>query len=237
MNTLKKCILLMVLTLNLMPYMQDGNVKWSTTETAAQLYYTEEVITAGLVWKCGDESFRDNSSYFFNSYVECESIWYRFDPHIVVGLRITPGLDDLNYSNWCVFNTLSLITGIKSSILACGYYTNFRPDLQSYGCKINVGVKATQLDDYLTYATVSKGGSINDITTLAKAFNEHYGLVKVKKFSDQTMHMMLYRGIIFDASIRFEYQTVYIYDTPKGGHNSTSLDAITFNSENFTVIR
>jgi hypothetical protein len=76
MNTLKKCILLMVLTLNLMPYMQDGKLKWTTTETAAQLYYTESTSGFGS-YLCGETAHRNDSYYFFISDTICETLTSR----------------------------------------------------------------------------------------------------------------------------------------------------------------
>jgi hypothetical protein len=64
MNTLKKCILLGILILNLIPYMQDGNVNWTTLKSSAQTYTWEGEYSNGL-FKCVNTL---NSADWFESY-------------------------------------------------------------------------------------------------------------------------------------------------------------------------
>ena len=65
---MKKYILLLVLIINLVPYLKDGEMKWTTTEAGAQYYTIEMVGTESL---CGN--IEDSKDIFFST-TPCDKI-------------------------------------------------------------------------------------------------------------------------------------------------------------------
>jgi hypothetical protein len=70
-KNMKKSLLLLAFIINLMPYINDGDMKWTTTEAQAQYYTIEEYSLGsfGSIFVCGDYS---NASTVFASIILCE---------------------------------------------------------------------------------------------------------------------------------------------------------------------
>lgn len=158
--------------LNLMPYMQDGKLKWTTAEVGAQLYYTEAIIVPGFVWQCGENAHKYKSSYYFYSDEECETLTTK--PSLVlscdskaIDIYCSNSPSALTYlrENWCVFLILQALTGADICNIAQDYYLKVESILNAT-CALDNPVDLSKLSTFFSLYGISTERKSGDAETI-----------------------------------------------------------------------
>ena len=209
---MKKYILLLVLIINLVPYIKDGEMKWTTTEAEAQYYTVEFDENAGL-YLCGILLYPSSRFYNIDS---CEKLNVVAPSNpVIIKLAIdefvtTYKIDNVYNSKWCVYYTMAALKSVDACDVAQKYFHYKDPTKND--CKYDEGVPPDDLPIIFTQNSVTLGESITTKTQLANAL----ALGNTGFICRIDGHMFLIYGIENDESKNISNRLIYVHDSKDG---------------------
>ena len=212
MNIIKKCILLGILMLNLIPYMQDGKVKWTMTEAGAQSYILELILPIKAPI---NESVSQYCHY--------------------VGSYLMPN------KNWCFYYSMAALGHGDACDNAHWYLEKCRPTYLNTGCDdvggvADEGVLYEHKDIMFSHCLLSLGIRVDNATALIAAWlNKPIPLLCI---SDSHTHIYFYYGIDGNVTTPLVARYILKFDTTNGQNNfylAERLGDIYFPKDNWIV--
>jgi hypothetical protein len=176
-KNMKKYLLLLALIINLMPYIKDGEMKWTTTEAKAQLYIVESYN--GLYgWLCVNTA--DDEDFFWSTTSACEVTDIVDEEDVinngtVYGITICPTPVNGSHYQWCAFYTLTALKCYDACLCASIYYYYWRPELNIDGCNASVGVSpGYELFEYYTFMGVTFEAGVGLESEFIQSMSDNY---------------------------------------------------------------
>ena len=177
---MKKYILLLVLIINLVPYIKDGEMKWTTTEAGAQ-YYTIEFIVSSNSYVCG---IYGNPFVEVSSNILCEMLNPINDPPNdsvenivkVYGQTVCPIAANSIYEgyDWCVFMVAATLNCSTPCEEATSFYKTYRKELNISGCESTLGANGGDAIRFMKGYNYSTGPMASDDTSLIEGISSEF---------------------------------------------------------------